>query len=802
MFLCGNIFFKEDKLLSFLPLSVSDLLSSFCCVLVRLNLELKIAEFNDNAEKLYSCSSEIAIGNDFFKFCNSRGIAPPLNDFSLVLEGTNVTKLSQTVLSGDIVRHIQWHIFSIFDVVDMQKVSSILLVGTEENLLEKMKEKILNFENILNHVPNAIFWKDKNSVFLGCNEEFAQMANLKFPRDIIGKSDYDLPWSRQETISYIADDKYVIENNEARLNIEEKLTKNGNQLFLSTSKVPLYNANKEISGVLGVFSDITERKKMEKNLELALEKAEAASQAKTIFLQNMRHDIRTPLSGIVGFADLIRGEVSDPKMKEYASNLSASGYALTDLLDEVLEAITVSSGEIPVLKKKFILEKKLNEIISLNKARALYKKIDLLIDYDTSIPNYLIGDSARIYRVVLELITNALTFTHKGHVKLSAQLAQNNEDDVVVKIMVEDTGIGIAPERQQDIYLQFKRLTPSYEGVYKGYGLGLFIAKQLIDDLNGEIYVESKVGVGSKFVLVIKLKRALLDEEYGSEELIPSFTPNQFIPLIKFRTEKISEEETESYKSSILVVEDSSMAADALIGMLSKMDCLVDLAERGEQAIDFSDHKQYDLIFMDIGLPGIDGYETTRRIRLNELKKNHVPIIALTAHASEENKKYCIDMGMNAVLTKPLIQEKAEDILNSFIPYRRERLKVQESIDSIEKNTPYEELPIFDFELLKERLGGESMAIGMAKLCLQTLPKELQELQVAHTQGAWSLVKNLTHKMKGGVSYCSAPRLEEACSQLEDAIRNGENACFETLYEQLLKAAALTEEKIKEKFHT
>jgi len=561
---------------------------------------------------------------------------------------------------------------------------------------------------------------------------------------------------------------------------------------------PIYNSDGQCCGVTGVAVDITKDKLIAEELRKEKEKAEIANKSKTEFLENMRHDIRTPLSGIIGFAELLKSEISDPKLKEYASNLAASGYALTDLLNEVLEVIKVSSGEIPILKKKFNLHKKLNEILLLNQAKALHKKIDLSIDYDPTIPNYLFGDSARINRIVLELVANALNFTHKGYVKLSARLAKNSDDNVIIKIIVDDTGIGIPPEKQQDIYLQFKRLTPSYEGIYKGHGLGLSIAKQLIDDLNGEIYVESQLGAGSKFIFIVKLKKALLDEEIGSEDLIPLFTGNQFVPPIEFKVDPTTEETETSYKSRILVVEDSPIAAQVVTNMLSHMNCKVDLAEQGKTAVDMAEHQQYDLIFMDIGLPDIDGYETTKRIRLNELKKSHVPIIALTAHASEENKKYCIEIGMNAVLTKPLPQEKAEDILNSFIPYRREKLKSKETPDAIAETTPYQALAIFDFEELKTLSGhNEKVAIEVATFFLEGLPQELREIQAAYAQKDWSSVQSLTHKFKGGVSYCGAPRLKEACAQLENAIRAGESELFEKLYDALLSDIALTEREIR-----
>lgn len=383
---------------------------------------------------------------------------------------------------------------------------------------------------LLKQIPAYIFWKDKDSVYLGCNNAFAHSLGLSSPEEIIGKTDYDLPVKKVESDAFRQDDQQVMASKKPKLNIEEYQTFiDGRKVVLLTNKVPLLDKNGDVIGILGIYHDITERKKREKELQDAKEKAEVANKTKTEFLEYMRHDIRTPLTGIIGFAGSIKNEAMDPKIKEYARNIAASGEALTDLLNAILEEIKVSSGEIPGLKKKFSLQKKLNEIILLNQSGALHKKIELLIDYDSAIPEYLIGDSARISRVVLELVTNALNFTHAGYVKLSTQLARDDEESVIIKIIVKDTGIGIAPEKQQDIYLRFKRLNPSYEGIYKGYGLGLSVVKQFVDDLNGEIYVESDIGVGTKFIFVVKLKKVLLDESFGSEDVIPLFSERKFL---------------------------------------------------------------------------------------------------------------------------------------------------------------------------------------------------------------------------------------------------------------------------------
>ena len=224
------------------------------------------------------------------------------------------------------------------------------------------------------------------------------------------------------------------------------------------------NKQGKITGLLGISIDISDRKKIETELHRAKELAEAASQAKTEFLENMRHDIRTPLTGIVGFSDIIKSEADNPNIKEYADNLIASSHALLDLMDEVLEAIRVSSGEIPKLKKKFILNHIVQHAMDLNKAKAASKRLDFSMEFDKEIPQYLIGDSVRIHRIVLELLANALNFTDSGSVKLTVTLASRQNREIIIKLMVQDSGMGIPKDKQQEIFLHFKRLTPSYKG--------------------------------------------------------------------------------------------------------------------------------------------------------------------------------------------------------------------------------------------------------------------------------------------------------------------------------------------------
>jgi two-component system aerobic respiration control sensor histidine kinase ArcB len=679
------------------------------------------------------------------------------------------------------------------------KNSQFSLESAKERV-EQERDNISKYlQDIISSIPGSIYWKNKDGKYLGCNEFMVKTAGLSTIDDIIGKTDYQL-WPEQAD-ALRENDKSVMESDH-QITIEEKIVLNGVERFFTVVKMPLKDSQGGINGVMGNSLEITDLKQTQHALEIAKEKSEAANRSKTEFLENMRHDIRTPLTGIVGFASIIRAEVKDKKTREYADNLVASSYALLDLLNEILEVIKVSSGEIPILKKKFDLKKRIQDVIQLNQAKASQKHIKLSFEHDKTLPAYTIGDSRRIHRVILELVANALNFTEKGQIKITTQLIKSKKREIVAQITVEDTGIGMEVDKQQEIFLQFKRLTPSYEGIYKGAGLGLAIVKQFIDELDGEIYVESKIAVGTKFTCILPLKKSLVDNAYGCEENVSvSHLVNQMYEPLFNSTNQYNGNKSNGIstgKNNILLVEDQIISAKIVISLLEGLNCNVDLAENGKIAVQKAQENKYDLIFMDIGLPDIDGYEVTKRIRLFELNKGKaIPIIALTAHVDDENKQRCIEVGMNAVLTKPLVKEKAEDILNGFIPYRKPAGSKLEPTESI---SPIIEDKIVDFEAAKVLLeGNENLVHEMLNELVNTFPDELAKMIDCYEKAEWIKLKDLAHKMKGGACYCGTTRLKEACYQLEKAVREEERDTYITKYEQLISEIKAVEDEVKNK---
>ncbi|MBP6104724.1 MAG: PAS domain-containing protein [Gammaproteobacteria bacterium] len=374
-----------------------------------------------------------------------------------------------------------------------------------------MKFLLAYVDNVINNVPHFIFWKNTDSIFLGCNIAFAKAAGFQSPDDVIGKTDHEMPWC-DNADQYLEDDKRIMELVDAKLDYEEEQRQaDGGTKTMLVSKVPMLGADKKtIIGVLGVYTDITQRKKIEQALLEAKQQAEEANNAKTRFLEEMRHDIRTPLSGIVGIAELLNTISDKDKAQEYTKWLLASSQELMEFLNNVLDSVNSSSGHIPISIQGFNLCETIERVVKLHQAKAFEKGLALNFYVDPNIPTFLMGDPMRIYRIVLELLSNALKFTEKGSVDVRVLLGEKTEGNSVVRLEIHDTGPGIPKDRQVDLFTRFNRLTPSYKGLYQGSGLGLSIAKTFAEDLEGTLHVESDGKTGSQFICLFPLQKAAL----------------------------------------------------------------------------------------------------------------------------------------------------------------------------------------------------------------------------------------------------------------------------------------------------
>ena len=638
------------------------------------------------------------------------------------------------------------------------------------------------FDYLLTLTPSSVYWKDLKGVYLGCNLSMLEMVGFSSIQEVIGKTDYDLPWKESAGIIQEHDQK-VIKSKRLQSFEEFGALSDKNVITMICNKMPLLDKSGEIIGIIGSSIDISRLKRTEQDLKNAKEAAEAASQAKTEFLENMRHDIRTPLSGMVGCARIIQSESHNPeKVKEYAKDLIQSSEALLNFLNKILEGIKVASGEMPLLKKKFDFKKNIQDIIDLNKSLAAKKNLSLTLKVDEAIPPYLIGDPVRLQRIILELVTNALRFTQQGNIEVKAKLKKHEAQQDVIEIKVTDTGVGITKEKQDEIFTQFTRLTPAHQGIYQGLGLGLSIVKQFVDDLGGEVYVKSQLQQGSTFTCLIPFQVPLVMNNVGIED-IPSPTENELFKNTFEGLPKIGlDPNLDAVPKRILLVEDDQLAAKIAQSILTELDCVIDIAPNAKTALDSIQNKEYQLILMDIGLPDMDGIALAHRIRLQQWQRTDTtPIVGLTAHIDVENRQRCLDAGMNTVILKPLNKETAKELLKTFVP---------ETVNQIPTVTEIRPISgaVLDIDAMKSILKNEELIKDCLHLMVLGLKKDLVELPRLHQSANWQAIREIAHKRQGGASYCGAKRLEQACKQIDDYIREkGPNGLANTLYRQLIQ---------------
>lgn len=375
---------------------------------------------------------------------------------------------------------------------------------------------------LLKQLPLHVFWKNRDGVYLGCNDVFATSLGLPSSAAIVGKTDYDLSTKKEESDSYRADDQKIMSTLQPKLNIEENQTlPDGRTIHLLTNKVPLLNKAGKAIGVLGVYLDITQRKEMEAKLSQAKKIAEVANETKTEFLRNMRHDFRTPFSGILGLADFMASQETDPEKKENLGYIVQSAQTLLDMLNEIMEFINIESGQLPILDKAFDIQQLLVGIHHMIVPTAKNKGLEFTLDVDPSLPQFLIGDRVRTHRILMNLISNAIKFTKKGYVKISARPFTLSEGRISVIFTIADSGVGIEGNKQDIVFERFNRLTSSYSGVYPGKGLGLRIVKQFLDEMDGECKLESLPDKGSIFKIIIPYRLSLIKTKENHSKCIP-----------------------------------------------------------------------------------------------------------------------------------------------------------------------------------------------------------------------------------------------------------------------------------------
>lgn len=386
----------------------------------------------------------------------------------------------------------------------------------KDKTIKALQDQVSQLENIIASMPGHVFWTDQNNRYLGCNNEQAASLGMETRKEIIGKTNRDLLKNPEDADLLDEVNNHVMQTGETYL-VEEKSKTLG--IYL-TKKTPLRNANGDIIGVLGVSFDITDRKRTEKELVHAKEKAEQANQVKTDFIRNMEHDIRTPLCGIMSVAGYLKSKENNASKQEFLGDIEVASNELLNYLNSVLEFSQTGSGTIPLILKEFCLKEVIQSVYNVELLAGKDKGLEIIINYPDSMPPYIIGDKFRLHRILLNLVSNAIKFTDKGAVTITVNILSNDTEtnELNLQISVADSGIGIAKDHHEIIYDKFTRCAPSNRGLYKGTGLGLWIVKQFLYELGGYIQLESELGKGSIFHCILKVQVPHVHKELSHHE--------------------------------------------------------------------------------------------------------------------------------------------------------------------------------------------------------------------------------------------------------------------------------------------
>jgi len=432
-------------------------------------------------------------------------------------------------------------------------------------------------------------------------------------------------------------------------NFEHRVKRaDGALLWISVSGRPTFNAGGEIVGFRGASLDITQHRAHEEELVLQKEAAEAAGRAKGSFLAMMSHEIRTPLNSVLGFADLVLETPLTPTQRDYLETIKSSGDALLTLLNDILDFSKIESGQMEVDIRPADLPHCIHEVIGLYRPGATAKKLSLTTDIDSNVPPVVLTDASRLRQILLNLVGNAVKFTANGTVRVHAALRPGNPDRI--RIDVSDTGIGVSAAQRERLFKPFSQADSSTTRRFGGTGLGLAISRRLATLLDGELGLVDHPGPGATFFVEIPANipppAETNEPSRDSSDPLSALRPGVRVPVV-------------------LVVDDNTLNRRLTSKLLHLLGVETDTASSALDCFEKIAARRYDLVLMDVQMPGMDGLEATRHIRALEADgaSTRLPIVALTADAMMGDRERCLAAGMDDYLTKPLRRDALARVL-------------------------------------------------------------------------------------------------------------------------------------------
>ena len=657
---------------------------------------------------------------------------------------------------------------------DLQSVSgddaatAVLLVIVDDITQRKEVEEALQCRStfiatIMDTVPCPLYYKDTQGRYLGGNQAFSDFIGLA-PASFIGKNAYDVA-PPELAAAYEDHDRRLMKNTGSD-RYEYQLPRADRSLRdVIFNKATFSDGSGRVAGIVGAITDITDMKqesaelrRSQAELEQARMLAESASQAKSAFLTNMSHEIRTPMNAIIGLGQLALLTQLSAKQRDYLEKMGSSSELLLHLINDLLDFAKVEAGKLTLEIITFSLNTCLSTVQNIIRVKAAEKGLDLRINISPEVPNQVTGDPFRLEQILINLLGNSIKFTDQGSVTLDVTAAAGRDGEPVpVTFTVSDTGIGMTEKQMARLFQPFTQGDDSTTRRYGGTGLGLSICRRLVTLMGGEIQVASASGCGAVFTVTILLDKV----KQSMEQAVIQPDTNLVKELLK------------GYR--VLIVEDHPINQQVARELLEHAGMVVTIAENGKDATLLMSEPEalFDLVLMDIQMPVMDGYEATRLIR-ERWPVGRLPIIAMTAHAGQEESERCLQSGMDGHLAKPLSGATLYAAIMKRLAPHCNQAADQAAVAEVHEEELLPAIAGFDLNAGEKRLQGNRNLYGALALNFcQENRDSAAKLRSLLERGEYGQLQRQTHRLKGVAGNLEARQIYLHAGRLEAALKDG-----------------------------